>query len=275
MSYEIDKGFDNPLHKLDIIAKYPLAETALPKSNGVYAIVNVVNGNFYIGSAADKKRGFWGRFKGHRRDFKNGFKNPDQPNSRKKSKQNRRFQNAYNYHGKESFEIWILLLCDAEDCITWEQYYLDTYKPEYNMCPIAGNVLGRPRSQEFKNNMSKRLERPFSIYHRTLGLIKGRNLRRYCKNTEGVDQRGLQAVVSGKRVKYKDYFHSEKAFIEWQSKKDSIPQSNFRGVTWVIHAKMWCAKCKKNQKQVFSKYSRNELEAAEWALLARQIYEVD
>jgi group I intron endonuclease len=273
MGCEVGQGFDNPLHKLDVIAKYPLTETALPKSNGVYAIVNIKNGNFYIGSAADEKRGFWGRFKGHRRDFKNGLENGGKNKNGNRSQQNQRFQNAYNYHGKESFEIWILLLCEAKDCIFWEQHYFDLYQPEYNLCPVAGNVLGRPRTQEFKNALSKRLERPFSVYHRTLGLIEGKNLRKYCVDNK-LNQSGMQSIASGNKVKYRDYFRDEKSFIEWEAKKSKKPQSNYRGVSWVVHAKMWAAKCKKNRKQVFVKYSKSELEAAEWALIARQVYDV-
>jgi group I intron endonuclease len=274
MGSEIGQGFDNPLHKLNVVAKYPLTCTALPKDNGVYAIVNIKNGNFYIGSAADAQRGFWGRFKGHRRDFKNGLENGGKNINGNRSKQNQRFQNAYNFHGKEAFEIWILIICEPKDCITWEQYFFDVYQPEYNACPIAGNTLGCPRSQEFRDGVSKRLEQPFSLYHRTLGLIEGINLTKYCRDTKEVDQRGLQAVASGKKIKYKDYFRDEKSYIEWKAKKDATPQSIHRGVSWVKHAKMWAAKCKSNGKQVFSKYSKNELEAAEIALIARQVYEV-
>lgn len=274
MGVEVGQGFDNLLYKLEVIAKYPLTETVLPKSNGVYAIVNIKNGNFYIGSAADKGRGFWGRFKGHRRDFKNGSENGGKNINGNRSTQNNRFQNAYNFHGKEAFEIWILLLCKPEDCVPWEQYYFDVYQPEYNACPIAGNTLGCPRSPEFGESVSKRFERPFSLYHRTLGLIEGINLTKYCRETPNVDQRGLQAVECGRSVKYKDYFKTEESCLAWLAKKAKKPQSVHRGVTWVEHANMWAAKCKKNQKQVFIKYSKSELESAERALIARQVYDV-
>ena len=112
------------------------------------------------------------------------------------------------------------------------------------------------------------------MYHRYLGLIEGINLTKYCRDTEGIDQRGLQAVESGRSVKYKDYFKTEESCLAWLAKKSKRPQSIHRGVSWVDHANMWAAKCKTNGKQVFSKYSKNELEAAEIALIARQVYDV-
>ena len=42
----------------------------------------------------------------------------------------------------------ILEYCDSADTIKREQYYLDLFKPEYNICLIARSSLGRVTSDE-------------------------------------------------------------------------------------------------------------------------------
>jgi group I intron endonuclease len=45
----------------------------------------------------------------------------------------------YNF---ENFSLDILEYCSVEDVIEREQYYLDTYKPKYNILKPAGSSLG-------------------------------------------------------------------------------------------------------------------------------------
>ena len=47
----------------------------------------------------------------------------------------------------------ILEYCDSGDIIKREQYYLDLFKPEYNVCLIAGSSLGRVTSDETRLNL--------------------------------------------------------------------------------------------------------------------------
>jgi group I intron endonuclease len=42
----------------------------------------------------------------------------------------------------------VLEYCESADTIKREQYYLDLYKPEYNICHIAGSSLGRITGDE-------------------------------------------------------------------------------------------------------------------------------
>lgn len=51
-------------------------------------------------------------------------------------------------YGHSNFTLEILEYCDPSEVIQREQYYFDLYKPEYNICQIAGSSLGRVSSDE-------------------------------------------------------------------------------------------------------------------------------
>jgi group I intron endonuclease len=50
-------------------------------------------------------------------------------------------------HGYSNFNLDILEYCEAKDVIKLEQKYLDILKPEYNLCQIAGSMLGFKHSE--------------------------------------------------------------------------------------------------------------------------------
>jgi group I intron endonuclease len=101
------------------------------EKTGVYKITNPVNNEFYIGSASQS---FAKRFLNHRRLLKFS-KNPCSY-----------LQKAYNKNKDVDFIFEILEVCDKEECIKREQFYLDTLNPKYNLCKIAGSHLGRKLS---------------------------------------------------------------------------------------------------------------------------------
>lgn len=109
---------------------------------GIYQIVNKINGKSYIGSSINLKY----RKYSHFRELKHGIHH------------SLTLQRAYNKYGKDNFEYKILTTCNKEECIKLEQEYLDRLKPEYNICNIAGNCLGRKFSEESKAKMRKAKE---------------------------------------------------------------------------------------------------------------------
>lgn len=97
------------------------------KRSGIYEIKNKVNNNIYIGSAislSDRKNL-------HFSQLKRGIHHSII------------LQKAYNKYGKNSLIFKILEYCNIENLIEKEQYYIDTLRPIYNICKIAGSTIGR------------------------------------------------------------------------------------------------------------------------------------
>jgi transcriptional regulator len=107
------------------------------KNTGIYKITNPENGNFYIGSAAV---GLSKRFSNHKR-LLNLNKNPCIY-----------LQRAYNKSKEKTFIFTVLEHCEKEDCISREQYYIDTYSPKYNLCKYAGSCRGLVRTETHIKN---------------------------------------------------------------------------------------------------------------------------
>jgi group I intron endonuclease len=111
--------------------------------SGIYIIKNNLNDMIYVGSAVYLQ----GRYNHHvRRLSVNKHKNIH-------------LQNAWNKYGSEVFSFIVLLYCDKENLLFFEQiiidFYLNTYGRDklYNLDLIAGSALGRKHSQETKDKI--------------------------------------------------------------------------------------------------------------------------
>lgn len=115
------------------------------QKSGVYKITNVVNGKFYIGSAARLRK----RFSSHKCDLGN------------RSHDNEYLIHAYHKHGANNFTFECIEFVEKGRLIEREQFFIDDLKacdPEigYNICPTAGSTLGLKRTQESKDNISRK-----------------------------------------------------------------------------------------------------------------------
>lgn len=90
------------------------------KGSGIYRIVDL-KGRSYIGSSENIKR----RWQQHSNEL------------RKNKHENRKLQAYYNKYGKDSIHLEIVELTEL-DLIVREQFYIDSLKPKYNHCLIAG-----------------------------------------------------------------------------------------------------------------------------------------
>lgn len=107
---------------------------------GVYQIINTINNYRYVGSTT---RGFNRRWATHLCCL------------RKNKHENTHLQRAYNKYGEGSFVFLIIETVNTpENCIDIEQKWIDSLKPEYNMCPNARNCLGRNVSKETRKKIS-------------------------------------------------------------------------------------------------------------------------
>jgi group I intron endonuclease len=112
--------------------------------NGVYQIRHLISGKRYIGSAASDG-GFAKRWNEHRLALS------------KTKHHSIKLQRAWNKHGAGTFVFEVLLYCDPENCLMYEQLLMNWYKPEYNICMTAGNTTGQtPFLGKKHNSMSRR-----------------------------------------------------------------------------------------------------------------------
>jgi len=109
--------------------------------SGIYKIWNILDDRIYIGSAVRIRK----RKDKHIMEL------------RMNKHHSNHLQNFVNKYGidKLIFEV-IEIVEDKTKLIEREQHYLDTLKPQFNSCLIAGNQLSIKRSDEFKKNLSER-----------------------------------------------------------------------------------------------------------------------
>jgi group I intron endonuclease len=75
---------------------------------------------------------------------------------RRNKHDNIKLQNHFNKYGEADLIFSILLGCEKEDLIKTEQYFIDSYKPHFNIALIAKcPMLGRKTSEETKRKISE------------------------------------------------------------------------------------------------------------------------
>ncbi len=125
----------------------------MSSETGVYCILNRINGKVYVGSSS--KQSITKRWTGHRKALNAG------------THSNRHLQSAWNKYGPLSFEWKVLVECPPEDCLVWEQNYIDLHKSAdqtngYNISPTAGSNIGVKHTEEVKAANSERAKKQFS-----------------------------------------------------------------------------------------------------------------
>jgi hypothetical protein len=92
-------------------------DTQLKTLIGIYCLQNTLTGKRYIGSSTNI--------------YQRGLKHRAQ--LRGNSHPNKKLQNSYNKHNEKDFIFYVVELCNKEILIQKEQYYIDTFNPEYNL----------------------------------------------------------------------------------------------------------------------------------------------
>lgn len=110
-------------------------------NSGIYKIVNLITGMFYIGSAVDLI---------HRRNQHFSALSLNYHF-------NIHLQRSYNKYEKKSFLFVILEYCDKQNLLQREQHHLNLYWGKnllYNISPLAGSNIGRKLREETKEKLS-------------------------------------------------------------------------------------------------------------------------
>lgn len=97
-------------------------------NSGIYKIINLLDGNLYIGSSININK----RFKYHLYLLQ------------KNKHHSKHLQNAWNKYGKNNFRFEFIENVNSEKkkLTEREQFYLDNLKPTYNTCKKAYSCLG-------------------------------------------------------------------------------------------------------------------------------------
>ena len=134
------------------------------KKCGIYMIINLINGNRYIGSSKNIQQ----RLQTHRSNLRNNHHC------------NIHLQNAWNKYGEAKFDYSILEFCEENIRINREQYYVNTLKPEYN---ISIEIVELPsNSIESKLKLSRTRKQRIAE-----GLIKKNHCTRiFVYNLQGI-----------------------------------------------------------------------------------------
>jgi group I intron endonuclease len=108
-------------------------------TSAIYAIVNNVTHDMYVGSAVAVNR----RWNAHRSQLRNGKHHC------------KHLQNAHVKYGDNGFDWEIIeLVANKEDLIKREQFWLNFFQPVYNKRKIADSCFGVKRSEESRKKMS-------------------------------------------------------------------------------------------------------------------------
>ena len=100
---------------------------------GIYKIQSSIKPNrIYVGSARDIKE----RSKTHLWQLQNNRHHSV------------KLQNHYNKYGEDDLCFSVLCVCDKDDLMRCEQYYLDTLIPWFNIAKIAGDPSRHPHTPE-------------------------------------------------------------------------------------------------------------------------------
>lgn len=159
---------------------------------GIYKIINTTNGKIYIGSSLNCKI----RLKTHLRELINN------------KHVNTKLQNSWNKYGESNFNFEVIEVVKSSlDLLVREQYYIDSLKPFFNICKIAGNTLGVKPSIKTKEKISKTLTDKYSgdkSFNYKGGYIKPKNkfelnINNLIKNDDK-EPKTKQEITSGKTV---------------------------------------------------------------------------
>jgi len=131
--------------------------------NGVYQLINAYNGKSYVGSCASKTF-MYERLIHHRSNLLDD-KHP-----------NPILQRAVNKYSILCFYVKILVICNENDCLKHEQFWIDKLEPEYNIAKVAGNTKGIIVSDKRKEKQRASMKRFYKQHPEALEKLRNERL---------------------------------------------------------------------------------------------------
>ena len=98
-------------------------------------------------------------------------------------------------YGHSNFTLEILEYCDKSEVISREQYYIDLLKPEYNILPTAGSLLGFKHSEETIAKLSTWAKARFwTLEHKAKRLEQLKHLHSNKEHLERLKERAKERI---------------------------------------------------------------------------------
>lgn len=107
--------------------------------SGIYSITSP-SGKLYLGSAINIRT----RWKTHRKQLRRGIHHSPT------------LQRASDKYGVENLVFKVLLICQPENLLVYEQIAINALKPRYNIALTAGSNLGRKFGPQTAEHIAKR-----------------------------------------------------------------------------------------------------------------------
>ena len=166
---------------------------------GVYKIINLINGKIYIGSSKSLRNRLWE----HRAKLRHNKHHNDH------------LQNAWNKYREDNFDYCILETCSEEQQYDREQFYINSFHPEYN---IAEEVILPSYSEESRKKHSetkKRMYKEGTLMpngRRTIYMydLQGNFIRKFDSEREaskelGIYRTQIEKNLSGENKRCRNY----------------------------------------------------------------------
>lgn len=167
----------------------------LPRTPGVYQIINTVSGKVYVGSAVDLQV----RLLHHRRELRMG------------THRNQKLTHAWGKYGEGVFEVRVLEeVADSRQLTEREQYWIDilqSVKNGYNIAPNARSQLGFRYSPESLETASRVRAKPIQGFITPEGdPVTILNLGLFCRRN-GLTTNAMRMVAAGRTITHKGWTH--------------------------------------------------------------------
>jgi group I intron endonuclease len=165
----------------------PILRHPLTDVYAIYAIVNIVTGDVYIGSTDSLSV----RFTRHRHGLRHGVHHSVY------------LQRAYIKYGPDSFRFVVCERTERNEdhLLEREQHWIDMVKPTYNMSKTAGRIC---LSREARMKIGEKNAKHYIVTKPDGTEIEVHNLTRFCREN-GLEYAQLGQVVRGRQGQHRGW----------------------------------------------------------------------